>query len=63
MHRGNEAHQIRENEMNVSEINDIAGRFDISMDEAERIAATVDTEAEFVNVWENNDWWTDEKNS
>jgi len=49
--------------MNVSEINDIAGRFDISMDEAERIAATVDTEAEFVNVWENNDWWTDEKNS
>lgn len=45
--------------MNVNELGDIAGRFDISDDEAERIAETVKTEAEFVEVWENTDWWTD----
>ena len=49
--------------MNAKDINDIAGRFDISSEEADRIAATVETEAEFINVWENTDWWTDEKNA
>jgi len=48
--------------MNVSDIDDIAGRFDISDDEAARIAGTVDDEAEFINVWENTDWWTDGNN-
>ena len=46
--------------MNTASIHDISGRFDISVDEAERIAATVETEADFINVWENTDWWTDE---
>jgi hypothetical protein len=45
--------------MNVTDINDIAGRFDMSATEAERIAKTVDTENEFVSVWENEDWWAD----
>ena len=45
--------------MNISEINDIAGRFDISDAEANRIAKTVDTEADFIEVWEQEDWWTD----
>ena len=46
--------------MNINEIYDIAGRFDISDEEARRIAETVDNEAEFIEVWENTDWWTDE---
>ena len=45
--------------MNISEINDIAGRFDISDSEAKRIAANANNEAEFVKIWENDDWWTD----
>ena len=45
--------------MNISEINDIAGRFDINNAEANRIAKTVDTEADFIEVWEQEDWWTD----
>ena len=44
--------------MNINEIYDIAGRFDISDEEARRIAETVDNEAEFIEVWENTDWWT-----
>lgn len=46
--------------MNTASIHNISGRFDISGDEAERIAATVETEDDFINVWENTDWWTDE---
>ncbi len=49
--------------MKISEIYNIAGRFDISDEEAERIAETVEAEAEFVAVWENTDWWTDENNA
>jgi hypothetical protein len=49
--------------MNTSEINDIAGRFDISNKEADRIADAVENEAEFIKVWENTDWWTDETNA
>jgi hypothetical protein len=45
--------------MNISEINDIAGRFDISDSEAKRIAANANNEAEFIKIWENDDWWTD----
>jgi len=45
--------------MNISEINDIAGRFDISDSEAKRIAANANNEAEFTKIWENDDWWTD----
>jgi len=47
----------------ISELGDIAGKFDISNDEAERIAATVNSEQEFVSAWENTDWWTDDNNS
>ena len=47
--------------MNVSDIDDIAGRFNISNDEAERIASTVKSEAEFISTWESTDWWTDAK--
>ena len=46
--------------------NDIAeywSRFDISDEECDRIAETVETEAEFIEVWENTDWWTDENNA
>lgn len=46
--------------MNVKEIKDIAGRFDISDTEADRIADAVESEAEFIAVWENHNWWTDE---
>ena len=45
--------------MNISEINDIAGRFDISDSEAKRIAANASNEAEFIKIWENDDWWTE----
>ena len=45
--------------MNILEINDIAGRFDISDSEAKRIAANANNEAEFIKIWENDDWWTD----
>lgn len=40
----------------------IAGRFDISDEEAQRIAERAKTGAEFVSIWENEDWWTDEAN-
>ncbi len=46
--------------MNISEINDIAGRFDINETEAKRIAKTVSNEKEFIKMWEQEDWWTDE---
>lgn len=48
--------------MTSNEITNYTARFDISDDEADRIAETVTTEAEFTNVWENTDWWTDENN-
>jgi hypothetical protein len=43
--------------MNIQEI---AERFDITTEEYYRIASSVENEAEFVTVWENTDWWTDE---
>jgi len=46
--------------MNITTIHDMAGRFDISETESIRIAETVDTEADFIEVWENACWWTDE---
>ena len=58
-----EAHQKKETKMNIREINDIAARFDISDEEAARIAATVENEAEFTRIWENEDWWTDANNA
>lgn len=39
---------------------DIAGRFDISHDEAERIAEAAKDGADFINIWENEDWWADD---
>lgn len=48
--------------MTRNEITDYAARFDVSDDEAARIAEAVDTEAEFISVWENTDWWIDENN-
>jgi len=50
---------FRRDTMNISEINDIAGRFDISDSEAKRIAANANNEAEFIKIWENDNWWTD----
>jgi hypothetical protein len=38
---------------------DIAGRFDISEDEAARIAERAVTGEEFIAIWENEDWWKD----
>lgn len=43
-------------------VNDWAGRFDISLPEAERIAARASNAAEFIAVWENEDWWIDANN-
>lgn len=43
-------------------ITEIAARFDISNNEANRIKAVAETEAEFISIWENEDWWTDENN-
>lgn len=48
--------------MNANDIKETAERFNISKDEAERIAETVETEAEFIRVWENTEWWTDKNN-
>ena len=45
--------------INGTEITEIAARFDISDDEAERIAEKAETETDFVAIWENEDWWTD----
>ena len=39
---------------------DYAGTFDISRDEAERIAERAASVAEFEAIWENENWWTDE---
>lgn len=36
---------------------DIAGRFDISREQAERIAERAKDGADFVRIWENEDWW------
>lgn len=46
--------------MNISEIKDIAGRFSINDEEAKRIARTVNTEKDFITVWEQENWSTDE---
>lgn len=34
-----------------------AARFDISKEQAERIANVAKDEAEFIRIWENEDWW------
>lgn len=49
--------------MSVNQIREYAARFEISRDEAERIAKVTYDEDEFITVWENTDWWTDEKNA
>ena len=38
-------------------IRDSAARFDITEDQAARIAAKAADEAEFIRIWENEDWW------
>lgn len=47
----------------IRAMGDIAGRFDISADEARIIAEHAieydDPEAKFVSTWENEAWWTD----
>ena len=45
--------------MTRNDIHDYAARFDISATECDRIAAAASDEAEFINIWENTDWWTD----
>ena len=45
----------------IRALGDIAGRFDISREQAERIAEAAirhdDAEAAFVKIWENEGWW------
>lgn len=45
----------------IRAMGDIAGRFDITDEQAERIAAKAVTEADqeaaFVRIWENEGWW------
>jgi hypothetical protein len=50
-------------QMTARDIRDYAARFDISRDECERIAARCETEAEFVAIWENETWWTDQNSA
>jgi len=38
---------------------DWAGAFDISKDEATRIAKESDSVEDFLDTWENTDWWRD----
>lgn len=40
--------------------NDYAARFDISEDQAKRIAQVANDEEEFVSIWENENWWVEE---
>ena len=41
----------------ISELGDIAGRFDISGEQADRIAERANSVDEFIAIWENEDWW------
>lgn len=36
---------------------DYAGVYDISRDQAERIAAKSNSVEDFESIWENEDWW------
>lgn len=36
---------------------DYSGEFDISFEQAERIAARAGSAEEFVSIWQNEDWW------
>lgn len=38
-------------------INDWAGYFDITNEQAERIADRAESAADFKRIWENEDWW------
>jgi hypothetical protein len=38
---------------------DVAGRFDITREQAERIADRATDGADFVRIWENEDWWVE----
>jgi hypothetical protein len=38
---------------------DIAGRFDITREQAERIAARAKDGDDFVWIWEHQDWWVE----
>lgn len=40
-----------------------AATYDISDDEAERIAGRASSAAEFTRIWETADWWTDANNA
>ena len=35
---------------------------DVSNDEIERIASKAASAEQFMNIWENEDWWTDANN-
>jgi hypothetical protein len=47
---------------NIKTISNWVAKFDISDAEADRIGAKVNSYEEFVQVWENEDWWTDANN-
>ena len=54
--------QQRETKMTIrtkdgNEVRDIAARFDITEDQATRIAEKAADEAEFIRIWENEAWW------
>lgn len=36
---------------------DIAGRFDITREEAEAIAERAESGEDFIRIWENENWW------
>jgi hypothetical protein len=47
--------------MNLHEIQNYTGRFNISDSEAHRIAEKAETEAEFIKIWDSHDEWMDER--
>ena len=46
--------------MNLHEIQNYTGRFNISDSEAHRIAEKAETEADFIKIWDSHDEWMDE---
>jgi hypothetical protein len=47
--------------MNLLDIDDIAGRFDITREEAFWITCVVQTMEQFIQEWSDESWWKDDE--
>lgn len=52
--------QLKYGGFSLQELGDIAGRFGISDSEAQRIVSVTLSEADFIDVWMNESWWSDD---